>query len=163
VHIEFTFARDRAYFRPQLLPAARLRTTAPRRWAWLAILGGVALVAAYHEKAAGPVLGAGLVASGVAALVVRHRTIVTMVTVPESWCAPRRWLLTADGLESSTELSSVTHPWSAFRRGSIVDDAYLLFLDGAVIVDIPRSPLAAEQDTELRALLRERGILAAGR
>jgi hypothetical protein len=164
VRIEFTFSRDADYFRRQLSPAAWSRTRALRIFAWFVIPAGAVLTAVYHEKAAGPVLGCGLILAGVVSLLVRRRRIAEMVTVPVDWHSPRRWSLTADGLESATELTSVTHAWSTFRAAEVCDNAYLLIQDGPVIVDIPRLPLTAEQDAEVTTFLQERGILgAAGR
>jgi hypothetical protein len=159
VRIEFTFSRDTEYFRCQLLPAALLRTRVLRFAAWVAVAVGAAIAAAYHERMAGPMVGAGLVLTGAVMLFARRRWIARLVTVPVSWHSPRRWLLTADGLESSTELTSAVHAWSTFRLGYVRDNAYLLMQDGPVVIDIPRLPLPTEQDTELKALLQERGIL----
>jgi hypothetical protein len=159
VRIEFTFSRDADYFRRLLLPTAGVRTRVLRNAALLASTVGATLAAAFHDRAAGLTLGSVLVLAGVAALFARHRWIVKMITVPASWHSPRRWLLTADGLESDSELTSATHAWSTFRSGHVRDDAYLLIQGGPVIIDIPRLPLTAEQDTELNAFLQERGIL----
>jgi hypothetical protein len=160
VRIEFTFSRDADYFRRHLLPGARLRTKALRNAAGFAIAAGAALAAAYREKAAGPGLGAGLVLAGMLALLARHRWIVKMITVSAAMQTPRRWMLTVDGLESTTKLTFARYAWSTFRSGHVRDNAYLLLHDGHLI-DIPRLPLTAEQDSELNAFLQERGVLDA--
>ncbi|MFI7602259.1 hypothetical protein [Actinoplanes sp. NPDC049681] len=163
MRIEFTFSRDGDYFRRQLTPGARQATVPLLAGGGALVVAGVVVAGALHFTAAVTVIGLALTLAGLALLVVRSRRVRTMVTVPGSWHSPRRWLLTDQGLESSTALTSAAHAWSTFRGGKVRDNAYILVQDGPVIVDIPRLPLTREQDEELCAFLTARGLLTGQR
>lgn len=157
MRIEFTFSRDAEYFRVQLIPAARCANLP-----WLLI--GLAVVAvgfAFMAVLDQILAGAGVVVVGVGVLIVWRVRMAAMVTVPLSWQSPRRWLLTDEGIESSSALTSTEYAWSTFRFGEAMRSAYLLVQDGHVIVDIPRQPLTADQDAELQAFLSARGLMGA--
>ncbi|MEV4642165.1 YcxB family protein [Actinoplanes sp. NPDC049548] len=157
--IEFTFSRDRDYFRPNLTPGARLRTRPLLIGGWYAVTAGAALVAFLPGRPAAVLLGCVGVLGGIGLLVLRSRRIRAFVTVPASWLSPRRWLVTEGGVASSTHLTRARYAWSAFRTGVALPHCYLLVQDGNVIVDIPRRPLSADQDAELGRFLVVRGIL----
>ncbi|MFC4072002.1 YcxB family protein [Actinoplanes subglobosus] len=157
MRIEFTFSRDAEYFRVQLIRAAR-RANLPWLLIGLAVLAaGFAALFVLEQV----VVGVVVVIVGVAVLVIWQIRVAAMVTVPLSWQSPRRWLLTDDGIESSSELTSAEYAWSTFRFGEATRVAYLLVQDGHVIVDIPRRPLTDDQDAELRDFLSARGLVGA--
>lgn len=160
MRIEFTYSRDGAYFRQQLMPGARRATALLLIAATVLLVAGMVMAGLLHPTAAVTVIGGGLIVAGLVLLVVRWRRVRAMVTVPPSWNSPRQWLLTDDGLESSSALTSSQHAWSTFRTGTKLETAYLLVQDGNVIIDIPRQPLSREQDGELQSFLTTRGLLA---
>ncbi|WP_433796131.1 YcxB family protein [Actinoplanes sp. CA-252034] len=157
MRIEFTFGRDAEYFRGQLARGAR-RATFP-----LLLLGLIAVAAGFAVMALLDriLLGALVVVAGVAVLIVWQVRLAAMMTVPLAWQSPRRWLLTDDGVESSSEVTSAEFAWSTFRSGEATKQAFLLFQEGHVMVDIPRRPLSPEQDAQLDAFLSARGLLGA--
>jgi hypothetical protein len=77
---------------------------------------------------------------------------------------PRQWTISDDELWSRNRLRSVRWNWSVVERVDELSDVYLLYPEGAphgFPFDIPRDALTAEQDRELRAVLVDRGLLAA--
>jgi hypothetical protein len=77
-----------------------------------------------------------------------------------SWCGPRNYVITDEGLESSTDLTSSRWGWQVVRRVEPRPQAYLFWQDGPAVFDLPREPLTADQETELRAFLADRGLLS---
>lgn len=88
-----------------------------------------------------------------------RRRYVQDVTVPASWSAPRAYLITDDGLTSSTGLTSSRWSWRAVRRVDERPEAYLFWQDAGPVFDLPRAPLSSAQDAELRSHLAGYGLL----
>src|SRR6266568_2058985 len=89
-----------------------------------------------------------------------RRTFTAATNVPAVWSAPRNYLVTDDGLASSTALTSTRWSWQAVRRVGQRPEAYLFWQDGPTVFDLPRAPLTTGQETELQALLAGRGLLS---
>jgi hypothetical protein len=162
VRIEFTYLRDRGYFRAQLKGGARLVTRVPQTVAQLLIAAGVAVSVVLTGSRPGVIVGAGLLVLGVLVLwpTLRHRR--RMVTVPDSWLAERRWLISDVGFETSTARSSASYAWSGLRLVEARPEAYLMRSRWGVVQDIPRAPLTPAQDAELGALVRRLPITGRG-
>jgi hypothetical protein len=156
VRIEFTFSRDEAYFRELAGPWVRYRTLALDIAGWVALLVGLATISG------AAVVGVAIGTAGLVLLVIGRVLRRRLVTMPAAMAAPRRWLVTDDGVTSHGELSDTEHAWTVVRQAGVLPSAYVLHLTGSpLMVDLPRSPLTADQDAELRTFLVGRGLLAA--
>lgn len=160
MRIAFTFSRSPEYFREQLRPGAKraVRRTLLVAGA-LAVGGSLAVLVSQGDGAA---TVAGFVAIFVAALLPlrARRRFAAAVTVPVAWCAPRTYVITDDGLESSTDLTSSRWSWQAVRRVDERPEAYLFWQEGPAVFDLPREPMTTGQEAELRAYLSGRGLLS---
>ncbi|MEV6929772.1 hypothetical protein AB0M46_35505 [Dactylosporangium sp. NPDC051485] len=158
MRIEFTYSRSRQYFR------AQLRAGAWRSVRSALLLSGVLAVGGAFASLGGSgsrVTAVGIVAVTVAVLMAlgaRHR-FVDAVTVPAAWHAPRTWVITEDVLESSTDLTWQRWTWRAVRRVEERPEAYLFWQDGPPVFDLPRAPLTAAQEADLRMRLVRCGLL----
>jgi hypothetical protein len=160
MRIEFTHARSPEYFRSLQRPEAM---RAVRRVAGTALglaAVGVLLVVGSQGEGVGTLVG---IPAAVASLMLpftARRVYVETVTVPASWTESRTFMITDDGLESTSSLTSVMWAWAAVRRVEPRPEAYVFWQDGGPMFDVPRQPLTAEQEQSLRAFLDERGLLA---
>ncbi|GAA1658123.1 YcxB family protein [Catellatospora bangladeshensis] len=159
MRIEFTFSRSPEYFRQQLKADAK---RAVRRDVLRAVvLAVVGVVFVFISQGEGVALVVGAVAL-LAALSLPWRAwqvFKAAVTVPAAWCGPRSWVVTDEGVESSTDLTSTRWSWQAVLRVEERPNAYLLWQDGPAMFDLPREPLTAVEDAEIRAFLLDRGLL----
>ncbi|MER7274272.1 YcxB family protein [Dactylosporangium sp. NPDC000244] len=158
MRIEFTYSRSRQYFRAQLRAGAWRSVRSTLLLSGVLAVGGV--VAALGGSSS-RVTAVGIVAATLAVLMAlraRHR-FVDAVTVPAAWRAPRTWVITEDALESSTELTRQQWTWPAVRRVEERPEAYLFWPDGPAMFDLPREPLTAAQEADLRAHLVGCGLL----
>ena len=136
---------------------------AGRRWQrsyWpggATIVAGLALYPAGGEGTA--VLGQLVAVVGCCVLgnAVIARRRLTAATDRES----RQWTIDDDGLRCGDRLGSVYWSWIRVHRVVEHPDVYLLFQGAGASFDIPRDPLTADQDRELRAFLAGRGLLPA--
>jgi hypothetical protein len=166
VHIEFTHARTRPYFRRVLLPAAKRRTQ-PFTVASGGFLIATLVIAIGGEFSADSLLIAALPAVlTVATLAVAGWLRQRALTVPDDRLAPRTWTLTDETYSSrgasgasagsgpAAPESSTDIAWPDFVSFRTTDDAYVLRHRTGATFDIPREPLGPEQDTELAVFLR---------
>ncbi len=154
MHIEFTYARTRAYFR-RVLAAGAKRKVQPYLVATGTILAIALLLAVGGEFSAKALLLAiPLAALALVPLALAGRRWRRAVTVPDSRLTPRTWSLTGEAYASRTDDSSTEIVWSDFVSFRATDDAYVLRHRAGATFDIPREPLTAEQDTELATFLR---------
>jgi hypothetical protein len=163
VHIEFTHARTRPYFRRVLLATAK-RKTQPFTGAAGAFLVVTLVIAIGGELSADALLIAALPAVLVlATLAVAGWLWQRALTVPDDRLAPRTWTLTSETYSSrgfsadsgpGAPESSTDIAWPDFVSFRTTDDAYVLRHRTGATFDIPRAPLSPEQDTELAAFLR---------
>jgi hypothetical protein len=101
--------------------------------------------------------GAGfLVLGGVLLSLGRWRRRLPVRPVSATFHAPRRWLITDDGMDSWTDLTTTRYDWSAFRSVTELPMAYLFQNRDGVIVDVPREPLTADEDAAIRTVLKHR-------
>ena len=159
MRIEFMYSRPPEYFAAQLKPRAR---RVARRYLIAALVwAAIGAVFLYVSRGIGVDLFAGYAAFGFAvALPVRAwRSFNRSVTMPAAVQAPRTYVITDEALESSTELTYSRWTWQAVRRVEVRSEAYLFWQEGPFNFDVPRAPLTAEQEAELRALLQARGLL----
>ncbi|MEU4157452.1 YcxB family protein [Actinoplanes sp. NPDC026670] len=154
MHIEFTHARTRAYFR-RVLSAGAERKAQPYAIAGATLLAVALLLAVGGEFSGNSLLLA--VPLAVLALV----PLATAgwhwrraISVPDSRLAPRTWTLTEESYASRTDGSTTEIAWPDFVSFRATDDAYVLRHRGGATFDIPREPMTAEQDTELGTFLR---------
>lgn len=159
MRIEFTFSRSPEYFREQLKIDAKrtVRRTLLRALA-LAVMGVIFVFISQGEGAA-LVVGAVAVLGALFLPLTAWRMFKAAVTVPTAWCGPRSWVVTDEGAESSTELTSLRWSWQAVFRVEERPNAYLLWQDGPAMFDLPREPLTAVEDAEIRAFMLDRGLL----
>jgi hypothetical protein len=159
VRIEFTYSRTSEYFRRLQRPVAirlvrRILTVA----LGLAAFGSIAVLVSRGE-------GVGTVVGFVAVFValvlpLRARKVFqAVVTVPAAWCAPRTYIVTDEALESSTDLTSARWSWQAVRRVDDRPEADPFWQDSPVMFDLPREPMTADHEAELRAFLNARELL----
>jgi hypothetical protein len=161
VQIEFTYARGPAYFDdPRTARTGRPSTA--YTVAGVVMAAGIVIAAGWSDVQPALFAGLCLVVGGMFLVVLVRRDVGT-VNAPEGALKPRRWLLTDDGLESETELTSARYPWSAFRDVLVWPQAYLLRTDAGEMIDIPREPLTPGDEAVLRELLTQRGLLPAPR
>jgi hypothetical protein len=154
VHIEFTHARTRAYFR-RVLSAGAERKAQPYVVATLTLLAIALLLALGGEFSANALLLAvPLAVLALVPLAVAGWQWRRAVTVPASRLTPRTWTLTGESYASRTADSSTEIAWPDFVSFRATDDAYVLRHRAGATFDIPREPLTADQDTELAAFLR---------
>ena len=159
MRIEFTYARSPEYFRGLLRPMA-LR--AVRRVAGTALglaAVGVLLVVGSQGEGVGTLVGIPAAFASLMLLFTARRVYVETVTVPAIWTESRTFMVTDDGLESTSSLTSLMWAWPAVRRVEPRPEAYLFWRDGEPMFDVPRQPLTAEDEQSLRAFLAERGLL----
>jgi MYXO-CTERM domain-containing protein len=161
VQIEFTFSRSADYFRAQLMPAAKEATSRQFGAALVTFVAGVGILGSFSDTTAGTAIGAVLTLAGAVLLLLTRRRRTALVAVPESWLAPRRWRLDDDELASSSGRATSAYGWVAIRPGLVRPEAYLLRHEDGSLIDVPREPLTAGQDAELRAFLTGRGLLTA--
>ncbi|GIE32889.1 hypothetical protein Ait01nite_059340 [Actinoplanes italicus] len=154
MHIEFTHARTPDYFKRRFAAGAQ-RAAAPYSTA-AAVFGFAGLIIILGGEAAPTSLLIGvplLVVAAVFTAVAGWRWKKES-TVRDGWLSPRTWRLTDEKFHSSTDESSADIEWSEFRSFLVQDDAYILFLPGGKVYDIPREPLTPEQDAELVKFFR---------
>lgn len=159
MRIEFVHSRSPAYFRSHLRLGAMRKLRATFGTAGLLIVLGVATALCGAGDTAWIVAGAAAVAAAMLLVLLGLRRFEATVTVPPDWCAPRRYLLTDDTLESSTALTSARWSWPVVTTAEVTPDAYHLWQERTTMFDVPRAGLTADQDAELQAHLRERGLL----
>ncbi|MGI5238727.1 YcxB family protein [Dactylosporangium sp. CA-139066] len=158
MRIEFTYGRSSEYFRMHLRLGALRAVRSTLLLSGVLVSCGIFVVFRSGDMR---VTAVGIVAIVVAillALAARHR-YVDAVSVPAAWRAPRRWLITEDALESSTDLTSMRWTWGAVRRVEERPEAFLFWPDGPTMFDLPRAPLTPVQEAELRAHLVRCGLL----
>jgi hypothetical protein len=159
MRIEFSYARSPEYFRDLLRPVG-LR--AARRVAGFAVglaAVGVLLVVGSQGEGVGTLVGIPAAFASLMLPFTARRVYVEAVTVPATWTESRRFLVTDDGLESTSSLTSVMWAWPGVRRVESRPEAYVFWQDGGPMFDLPRQPLTAEHEQSLRAFLAERGLL----
>ncbi|GAA4929891.1 YcxB family protein [Actinoplanes utahensis] len=155
MHIEFTHTRTPEYFRRQFARGADM-IVGPVRMVGVIVAFAALFIALAGEFAPKALFtGGALLALAAALFGFAFWRWKRAVTVPESWLNPRTWVLTTTSFTSSTENSSAEVDWSAFGSVQVTEQAYLLVTRQAKIYDIPREPLTAEQDAELRAFLHD--------
>jgi hypothetical protein len=77
---------------------------------------------------------------------------------------PRQWTINDDGLRSGNRLGSCSWTWIQVHRVVERPDVYLLYPSESphtATFDVPRDTLTPDQDSEFRAFLTDRGLLAA--
>lgn len=159
MHIEFTYQRNAQYFRALLGPAAKRPVRQILVLALVAAVTGVGAIAASQGDGVGTLMGfvALIVAAGLP--FTARKVFVIATTVSASFLAPRRYVITDEGLQSVSAATSVHWSWQAVRRVEVQPQAYLFRQDGSSMLDVPREPLTTDQDATLRAFLAERGLL----
>jgi hypothetical protein len=70
-----------------------------------------------------------------------------------------RLRLTDAGLGADVSGAAATYEWKAFRDAQETRDFWLLRRYGGVKIPVPKEPLSSEQVDQIRALLRENGLL----
>ncbi|PWK51458.1 hypothetical protein BC793_102487 [Actinoplanes xinjiangensis] len=154
VHIEFTHARTRPYFR-RILAAGAKRKAQPyavAAGAVASVAGFVAVGGEFSRNAlllAVPLLVLALVPLAIAGRLWRRE-----ITVPDARLAPHTWTLTGAGYSSRAAGPPTDIAWPEFVSFRATDDAYVLRHRAGGIYDVPREPLSTDQDTELAAFLR---------
>jgi hypothetical protein len=158
VRIEFTYERPPEYFQDPGAGSTGQPTTP--RYVFAALIGGAGVAAAVVPGAPGGVVaGGGLIAGALLLSWMTRRAARAHVSVPPGATTARRWVITDDGLASSTAVTSVEYAWPAFRSLTVWPQAYLLLLDRRTHIDIPRGPLTPDDDRALRAVLRGHRLL----
>lgn len=159
MHIEFSHRRSPEYFREQLGPGAKrgVRRILLVGFA-VAVVGSLVVLVSQGEGAA-TVVGFGALVVAVLLPLRARRTFHAAVTVPAAWCGSRTYLITDEGLESSSQVTSSRWSWQAVRRVDERPEAYLFWQDGPSVFDLPREPMTADQEAVLRAFLSGRGLL----
>ena len=159
MHIEFTYSRPAAYFtalyRHNARRIARRFLIAALVWAGV---GSVCLFAGQGEGI-GAIVGFGALLLAVILPFRARQSLRAPVTMPPTAHAPRKYVITDDGLESSTELTSVRWTWPVVHRVDERPEAYVFWQEARQWLDVPRAPLSSQQEADLRTLLRERGLL----
>ncbi|GAA0464803.1 hypothetical protein Aca07nite_79230 [Actinoplanes capillaceus] len=157
MHIEFTDTRSPEYYR-NMFPD---RTSRAAR-ILAALVAPIGIVAVFivvgGEFSPNALVTGGLLILTTIAVIGCARFLAVRAarrtaSVPVAEPTPHDWMLTDDRLVASTAESSTEYEWSAFAALFVLDDAYLLRTGTGQIVDIPRAPLTAEQDAELRTFL----------
>ncbi|MGW4461825.1 YcxB family protein [Micromonospora sp. NPDC004704] len=159
MRIEFTHSRSPEYFRSQLTAAARHQVRQILLVAVAAAVVGSLLVLFSQAEGGAAVIGFVALVLAIVLPLRAWRTFQAAVTVPASWSDPRTYLITDEGLESSTEATSSRWGWQAVCRVEERPEAYLFWREGPVVFDLPREPLTADQEAVLRAFLSRRGLL----
>lgn len=160
MRIEFTFSRSPDYFREQLKPGAKRAVRRTLLTACALAVGGSSAVWISQGEGAATVVGFATIVVALLLPLRARRMFAAAVTVPVAWCSPRTYLITDDGLESSTDLTSSRWSWQAVRRVDERPEAYLFWQDGPRMFDLPREPMTTGQEAELRAYLSGRGLLS---
>ena len=70
-----------------------------------------------------------------------------------------RLRLTDEGLSADVSGATATYEWKAFRLARETRDFWLLRRHGGVSIPVPKASLSTEQTDQVRALLRENGLL----
>jgi hypothetical protein len=70
-----------------------------------------------------------------------------------------RLRLTDQGLSADVSGAAATYEWKAFRTARETPDFWLLRRHGGVSIPVPKAPLSAQQADQIRAVLRENGLL----
>ncbi|GIH06344.1 hypothetical protein Rhe02_44110 [Rhizocola hellebori] len=70
-----------------------------------------------------------------------------------------RLRLTDQGLSADVSGASATYEWKAFRTARETRDFWLLRRHGGVSIPVPKAPVSSEQADQIRAVLRENGLL----
>jgi hypothetical protein len=169
VHIEFTHARTRPYFR-RVLAAGAKRKAQPFAVAAGAVAFPALCIAVGGEFSrnalliAVPLAVLSLLPLAVAAWLWRRE-----VTVPDTRLAPRTWTLTHESYSSqaaspaapsptasatASAVSATVIAWPEFVSFRATDDAYVLRHRAGATYDVPREPLSPDQDIELADFLR---------
>jgi len=157
VRIEFTYARPSEYFAELMSPAvtrAIRRRLAVSGLLLLAILLAAALIGGYVGLLL--VVG-GVIGTAVGMVLLRQRYRAAM-RVPKSFLAPRRYLITDEAVESTSDSTSVRWSWDAVRSATVMTDVVIIGQDGGVVFDIPRAAMTPEQEQELLDFVDARGI-----
>ncbi len=158
MRVEFTGARDRAYFRR--LIAERSRRRRYLLLTWCALFACAAVLGWSSDDGRGQLSG---VFSLYAAAALAGRTVGAVrravATLPATSFAPRTYVVSDEELATRAEFASASVDWRVFRRAVERPYAYLLYDDGQGVIDLPRAALSAVQDREIRALLVARGLL----
>lgn len=162
MRIDFTFGRSAEYFRRQLTAGAKRRSASLVRASVALVLVGVAVAVCSEAAPLGVLAGLSLVLMALLLLWLARRTFHAAVTVPGSWSAPRRYLITDEALESSTDLTSTKWDWQVVHRVAVEPESYQFWQTGGPMFDLPREPLTPDQESELRAFLQARGFLPRG-
>ena len=158
VRIEFVYRRDAAYFGE---PYSVKRPWIGYLLAGSVILGGIGL-AAWMDDPATKLIGVAVAAGGMLwGLIVRRSrpSAAVLADLMAEATGPRRWLLTDDGMESETELTSSRYALDVFRSVVAWPRSYRLATDWGYWVDIPREPLTPDDDRALRAVLTRHQLL----
>jgi hypothetical protein len=161
LHIEFTYRRSPEYFRSQRRPAAMGIVRRTLLFALVLIGLGVLTIALADGEGVGLVVGLGALVIGLILPLSARTAFTAEVTVPESWSAPRSYLISEKGLTSSTVFGSSHWNWAAVLRVHVRPEAYLFYrLDApGHLFDLPREPITAVQESALRAWLADQGLL----
>jgi hypothetical protein len=153
VHIEFTHSRTPEYFRRRFGPAGAVLAAPFQRLAAAGIVIAVVIVLAGEASRKSLLTGGALLLTAAMMDLIGRRRRQREVTVSAGWLAPRTWVLTDDSFTSYTDQSSNEFAWPVFRTLLETPDAYVLGTGRPKYYDIPREPLDALQDAELRAFL----------
>ena len=157
MHIEFTYARPAEYFRGMNRLGAR-RAVRQRLVVSGLLLLVILLASALVGGQVGLLLGgAGVVGTAIGLWLLRGKYLAAL-TVPASMCSPRDYVITDKALESRTASTSVRWGWDAVRSVTVAPEAFVFRQEAGAMFDVPRAPLAADQDQELCAFVRERGL-----
>ncbi len=70
-----------------------------------------------------------------------------------------RLVLTDDGMSADVGTASAAYEWKAFRSARETRDFWLLRRQGGASIPVPKGPLSPEQADEVRAVLRQNGLL----
>jgi hypothetical protein len=143
----------------QLGPAAKNEVRRILLVAFAAAVVGSSVVLVSQGEGAAIVVGFGALVVAVLLPLRAWRTFRAAVTVPAAWCAPRTYLVTDEGLESSSQVTSSHWSWQAVSRVDERPEAYLFWQDGPRVFDLPREPMTADQEAVLQAFLSGRGLL----
>ena len=159
--VEFEFTPDRRYARRLFA-----RTSRPARAAQAAVVVVLVLAGFGAVTADAWAIVAGLLALAVGfALAVRLivSTGLGVQRVPEAWFAPRQY--TVDGEEMAVHSARFTaaYRWDAVARVARINGAFVIHLASVNgFIDLPTTPMTAEQLEIVSDILVKHGLLERG-
>jgi hypothetical protein len=162
VRIEFTYRRAADHFGHPANPRPEASSVPAFVFGVMAALLGATIMVLVRDEPRPGVAGAAIFLFGVAVIVGARQQSRRPYAVAPAARTERRWVLTDQAIEVSTELTEARSVWAAFAGASVLPKSYLLVMkdrNDRRTFDIPREPLTPEDDQALRAVFQENGIL----